>query len=65
MGHGGKVVVEFAREIPGEGGVDWGYVSRSEDARPMTEFWRLRFVKYQRDLGHEARFMDVRDDVVA
>lgn len=45
---GGKVVAGttyYVSHRPGDGGVDWGYVTDASKAVPMSAFWRDRFRK--------------------
>ena len=43
--------VFYVRELPGEGGVDWGYVEERRKARPVSTYWARRFVADMRRVG--------------
>lgn len=38
-----KIETWYVAQLPGEGGVDWGYSTKRTDARPMSIYWRQRF----------------------
>jgi hypothetical protein len=39
-----KGYVEYVREMKGVGGKDWGWVSESSLATPVSEHWKMRFL---------------------
>ena len=38
---------------------DWGYTTNAEKALPLNSYWQKRFAKDCRDVGAEARFIEV------
>ena len=36
-------MVLWVTHLPGDGGMDWGYSSKSEDALPLSTYWQRRF----------------------
>lgn len=48
----------YVREIPGEGGKDWGYVDARELARPLSPYWQARFRNDQQFCGRNAHFLE-------
>lgn len=47
--------VMYVSEVPGDGGVDWGYVGNVDKAKPMSPYWRRRFFCDMRRVGVEAK----------
>jgi len=41
----------YVSELPGNGGVDWGWTDKRDKAIHLTPFWESRFKKYGRDCG--------------
>lgn len=35
--------LHYVRELPGDGGVDWGYVTEAAKAKPLSKYWARRF----------------------
>jgi hypothetical protein len=44
-------LVFYVRELPGEGGADWGYVDEPKKARPVSTYWARRFIADMRRVG--------------
>jgi|GEM_PF-4777177 len=36
--------IHYVSEIPGEGGVDWGYTNDPKKAKRLSHYWMRRFV---------------------
>lgn len=36
--------IAYVSETPGEDGVDWGYVNSRDKAKPLSLYWKRRFV---------------------
>ena len=47
-------VALYVSELPGEGGVDWGYTPDASKAKPLTDYWWKRFAANRRHCGHAA-----------
>lgn len=46
---------EYVAQLPGDGGVDWGYTSKISKAIDLSEYWMRRFRNenlYHRDKAH-------------
>lgn len=43
VGLHGKTV--YVAQLPGDGGKDWGYTDKREQAIPLSVYWRRRFEK--------------------
>jgi len=48
--------VFYVAQLPGQGGVDWGYTSRCTEAIELTPYWQRRFAADCRRVGVEANF---------
>jgi hypothetical protein len=46
----------YVAQVPGEGGVDWGYTKEIAKARALNEYWQKRFRADTRYVGHTAHF---------
>lgn len=46
--------VFYVRELPGEGGVDWGYTDEPAKARPISTYWKKRFMADMKKVGATA-----------
>ena len=40
----GDNLISYVSEVPGEGGVDWGYTSNKRQAKNLSLYWMRRFV---------------------
>lgn len=40
----GDSLISYVSEVPGEGGVDWGYTSEIGKAKTLSLYWKRRFV---------------------
>lgn len=49
----------WVAQLPGDGGVDWGYMPTSQDAIPLNVYWQRRFNADCRRLGRTAKFYPV------
>lgn len=54
----------YVSECPGEGGADWGYVFKVDDARPLNDYWQRRFRRDMERLGMDAGFAQIVEDHV-
>lgn len=43
--------VWYVQNLPGDGGVDWGYTNDYKKALPLNKYWARRFLKNLRDVG--------------
>lgn len=50
-------VFYWVAQLPGEEGVDWGYVTDSSKAKLLTPYWQRRFAAYCRRVNSEAEFI--------
>jgi hypothetical protein len=41
----------YVRELPGDGGADWGYVRLGTNAVPVSAYWAKRFIADMRRVG--------------
>lgn len=41
--HTGQPKTVYVAQIPGDGGKDWGYTDKREQAIPLSVYWRRRF----------------------
>ena len=48
----------YVAQLPGDGGVDYGYTSEHAKAIDLTPYWQRRFAAYCRHVGSEAHFVD-------
>jgi hypothetical protein len=46
----------YVAQVPGEGGVDWGYTTDIAKARGLNKYWQRRFAADARHVGHKAYF---------
>jgi hypothetical protein len=46
----------YVSELPGEGGIDWGYTTDASKARLLSAYWQRRFAADCRRCNAEARF---------
>lgn len=44
----------YAQNLPGDGGVDWGYTDEPSDAMTLSTYWMRRFVANARQCGDKA-----------
>ena len=49
--------VWYVREVPGQGGKDWGYVDKVEKATKLSPYWQRRFAADCRYVGRTAHFL--------
>ena len=48
----------WVSQLPGDGGVDWGYTERSAEAITLTPYWQRRFAADCKRVNSEARFVE-------
>ncbi len=51
--------VWYARELPGEDGVDWGWVDSFRLARRLGKYWKTRCVANLQALGYKPQVTEV------
>ena len=54
---GRAAVIYYVAQVPGDAGVDWGYVTNMRQAKPLPPYWQQRFEADCRRVGANARFM--------
>lgn len=42
--HIGKYQTWYVQLLPGDGGKDWGWTTKREQAKPITQYWQRRFM---------------------
>ncbi len=47
----------YVSELPGEGGVDWGYTTKSEQAIVLSPYWQRRFNHDMQAVNTSAKFI--------
>ena len=52
----------YVSDLPGHGGVDWGYDSNVSKAIHLSPYWQRRFRKDTERVGEIARFLDMADE---
>lgn len=56
-----KYRVWYVAQVPGDGGVDWGYeVNEPDKAVPLSPYWQRRFRKDCEFLNRTACFREVK-----
>ena len=51
----------YVSDLPGHGGVDWGYGLHVSKATHLTPYWQRRFRKDTERVGEIARFLDIEE----
>lgn len=41
----------YIGNLPGDGGVDWGWTEKRSEAKPLTPYWQRRFKADRRRCG--------------
>lgn len=54
-----KGVPWYVSDLPGQGGVDWGYDVRPEKATVLAPYWQRRFQKHCDDINRRPIFVPV------
>lgn len=54
-----KNKVFYVSELPGQGGADWGYTDRPNQAIELSKYWQRRFVADMRRVGSPVQITDV------
>lgn len=49
----------YVANLPGEGGVDWGWDDRASHARKLSPYWQRRFAADMRYIGDPYRIIPV------
>ena len=52
-------VIFYVAQVPGEGGVDWGYTLECTKAKPLSIYWQRRFSKDCERVGTTAQFISI------
>jgi len=48
--------IDYVAQLPGEGGVDWGWTDSFSKARDLSPHWQRRFRAFCNSVGRTARF---------
>lgn len=51
----------YIREVPSDGGADWGWVDSVDKAKPLSEFWCHRFAEDQIFCGRQPHFLSTKE----
>ena len=57
------LVCFYAAQVPGDGGKDWGYTEKQEQALPLTPYWQRRFARDMERCGRSASFSEKDDSL--
>jgi len=58
---GNHITPLYGSEIPGDGGVDWGYHPKFDKALPLSRYWHRRFMADARRCGQDTRHLALLD----
>lgn len=47
----------YVSDLPGQGGVDWGYTVYPQKALKLSKYWARRFNAYSKACGDTANFI--------
>jgi len=51
----------YVSELPGHGGVDWGYTPNFDKALPLSRYWHRRFMANARRCGQSTHHLTLLD----
>ena len=47
----------YVAQLPGDGGVDWGYTTNASEAKKLSPYWQRRFAADCRRCNSKAQFL--------